>query len=279
MRRTILLAVAFLFVMGSEATAQPPHFNPPKQYYLALGDSLAFGFQFSLFNQYYPDVPAALFRRGYVDRLGAMLRDIRPDVDTINLGCPEETTDTFLEGGCLYTAQGFQLHEDYEGSQLDAAIAFLQGHPGRVSPITFNLGGNDLNALASVCGSDFSCYQGRAPIVLGRIAANVDRILAALRDAVPDAEIVTFTNYNVAFLADVRFLQLTAAFNEIVTATAARHGVRVADVFGTFDAGSQPATICSLTFICSSGDSHPTDAGYEAIAQRLWQVSGYERIR
>jgi lysophospholipase L1-like esterase len=82
----------------------------------------------------------------------------------------------------------------------------------------------------------------------------------------------------VAFLIDPRFLELTDAFNAIVATTAAAHRVRVGDVFAAFNGPPQPATICALTFACSSGDSHPSDEGYRVIAEQLWQVSGYDEL-
>ncbi len=280
----MLFGVVLLFTTTNEVCAQkmpPPSFIPPKQYYLALGDSLAFGFRFDIFNQYVsvvpPDVLPQLFV-GYVDDFGTMLRTIRPSIDTVNFGCVGETTDTFIHGGCLYTTLGFSLHDSYSGSQLNAALEFLRSHPGEVSPITFNLGGNDLNALTTVCQADFSCYLREAPRVLERIASNLDQILDALRAAALDSEIITFTNYNVAFLSDARFLLLTDAFNAIVRATGATHRVRVGEVFAAFNGGPQPATICSLSLICTLGDSHPNDAGYAAIAAELWEASGYDRL-
>src|SRR5262249_16340265 len=151
---------------------------------------------------------------------------------------------TFIQGGCLYTAQGFRLHHDYSGSQLDAAAAFLRANPGNVSPITFNLGTNDLNSLVALCGRDVSCYQLEGPHVLSEIKTNLDRILGTLRAAAPNAEIITFTSYNVTFLIDSRFLELTNAFNAVVEGTARSHRVRVADVFAAFNDPPQPLTIC-----------------------------------
>ena len=39
----------------------------------------------------------------------------------------------------------------------------------------------------------------------------------------------------------------------------------------------EKARICTLTFICSAGDPHPTNAGYRAIAAVVWAASGYNR--
>ena len=280
---TLRSAVVFLTLLTSTAGIagqSATRFNPPKQYYLALGDSLAFGLQFDKFNANFPSVPASLFTTGYVDGFAEMLREIRPGITTVNYGCPTETTVTFIQGGCTYTAAGFPLHDPYDGSQLSAALAFLNAHRGKVSPITVNIGVNDLIALRTLCGNDVSCYLANGPAVLDGIAVRLHFILNQLRAAAPDAEIITFTNYDVAFLFDARLLQLMQAFNSVVIATAAQSSVRVADVFGAFNNAPQPATLCALTFICSPlQDSHPSDLGYDVIAREIWAASDYDRLR
>lgn len=256
-----------------------PRFNPPKQYYLALGDSLAFGSQQVKFNANFPVEPPSAFNTGYVDDLAVMLRGIRPDIQTVNFGCPGETSLTFINGGCSYTSRGFSLHNSYSGPQLSAALAFLQEHPGQVSPITINVGGNDFGPLQSICGSDLSCYEVHGPAILAATRANLDQILGAIRNTAPNAEIITFTTYDLTVLVDPRFGRFTAAFNDVVTDTARSHSVRVADVFSAFNDGPQPATLCSLTFACTPlRDTHPTDAGYATIAAHIWAVSDYDRI-
>ena len=253
------------------SVTSPSKIHPPQKSYLALGDSLAFGFQFEIFNQHFPNVPPTLFEHGYVDDFRQMLRPIRPDIETINYGCPGETTDSFMRGGCLYTAQGFALHDSYTGSQLDAALTFLRANQDQVSPITFNLGTNDLNALSDLCGDDESCYKREGPIVIDQIAEHLDEILGALRAVAPTSEILTFTSYSI----DPNFLQLIVAFNAVVEKTAAAHHVRVAAVFAAF----KPKSICDLTLVCTPiKDSHLSDAGYQVIAEQLWQASAYEKL-
>ena len=278
---TLVPVLLLLFATSPSAQHETnPRFNPPKQYYLALGDSLAFGSQQVKFNANLPFVPPSVFNTGYVDNFGLQLRVIRPDIQTVNFGCPGETAMTFINGGCPYTSRGFSLHNSYSGPQLSAALAFLQEHPGQVSPITINVGVNDLRPLQIICGSDVSCYEARAPAVLAAISVTLDQILGSIRGVAPDAEIITFTNYDIAgVLIDPWFARLTEGFNEVVTDTARSHSVRVADVFSAFNAGPQPATICSLTFACSPlQDTHPTNAGYATIAAQIWAVSGYDRI-
>jgi lysophospholipase L1-like esterase len=116
--------------------------------------------------------------------------------------------------------------------------------------------------------------------VLDGLATNLHFILSRLRAAAPDAEIITFTNFDTAFLVDARLAQLNQAFNSAIVSTAAASSVRVADVFGVFNDGPQPATICALTFVCTPlQDSHPNDLGYEVIARQMWAASDYDRLR
>ena len=136
--RSAFACLALAISTGDVAGQSATRFNPPKPYYLALGDSLAFGFQFDKFNAHFPSVPASIFSTGYVDALAGMLQEIRPGITTVNYGCTGETSLTFIQGGCPYTAAGFPLHDPYDGSQLSAALAFLHAHRGQVSPITIN---------------------------------------------------------------------------------------------------------------------------------------------
>jgi hypothetical protein len=43
-----------------------------------------------------------------------------------------------INGGCFFTSSdgfGLPIHVNYSGPQLDAAVAFLRSHRGKVSPI------------------------------------------------------------------------------------------------------------------------------------------------
>ena len=44
------------------------------------------------------------------------------------------------------------------------------------------------------------------------------------------------------------------------------------------DQSAETAAICELTLICTQGDTHPSDAGYRAIAGVVWTASGYSRL-
>src|SRR5450759_2506199 len=103
----VALMVACVLLVSNETTSfaagVPPTFNPPQHYYLALGDSLAFGYQAATFNQNFPAEPPTAFSTGYVDDFARMLQDVRPHLQSINFGCTGETTVTFIQGDCIYT--------------------------------------------------------------------------------------------------------------------------------------------------------------------------------
>src|SRR5262249_38106961 len=171
------------------ALCAPAHGAAPR-YYVALGDSDAFGFQF---RGYFPGVPASAFHTGYADGVHAEL----PDLAVVNYGCPGESTVSFLSGPCPYKALGQQLHDDYAGSQLKAALAFLVTHPLRTDLITLTLWGNDINAFVAGCGGDLTCVQAGAPAAIGKFSVRLEAILVALRIAAgPRAKLVLTRPYD-----------------------------------------------------------------------------------
>ena len=143
-----LAALAVAVGSATAASATPlPRPTPPKNYYLALGDSVAYGFQTS---KALAGLPPDAFNTGYADLFAARLRQLRPQIATVNYSCPGESTTSFLLP-CIWKTSGHALHNDYSGSQLDAALAFLAAHRGQVSPITLSLNGNDINEFLQTC--------------------------------------------------------------------------------------------------------------------------------
>jgi len=134
--RTILIGRACLIGLLSSLPSHseaPPKFNPPKPYYLALGDSIAYGYQAFKARA---GLPPSAFNTGYVDVFGARLREIRSGIRTVNYSCPADSTNSFVDGDCIWTKTGHPLHDPYTGSQLQTALSFLRAHRGEVSPIT-----------------------------------------------------------------------------------------------------------------------------------------------
>jgi lysophospholipase L1-like esterase len=263
-----LLAV----VVSVLALGVPPAAARAASYYLALGDSLAVGYQ--------PD-PTISHDLGYVALLHKALADRRGLV-LRNLGCSGATTTTLLSGGgCAY---------DGAASQLAAAERFLRLHPHRVRLVTVDIGANDVNRCAAGGVIDQPC----ALTALGTAADNLGHIVQRLRAAAPGVLVVAMTYYNPYHSAWLRgpsgqavarqSLQLTTLLNQILTGVYTAADIRIADVAGAFatadlttmvdlpGVGSVPlavARVCTWTWMCVPGrapDIHPTSAGYAVIA-------------
>jgi lysophospholipase L1-like esterase len=267
---SLLLALASLSSRPAAAD-DGPKFNPPKQFYLALGDSLTYGLQYQKYLNEYPNVDAASFNTGYVDDFARMLTTVRPGIQTVNYGCPGETTATFLNGGCIWLQDPHNtLHTSFTGSQMAAALAFLSAHPGQVSPITVDMGFND---FFFGCGFTPDCVRATLPQTI----INLNKIFGALRQAAPYSEILAVQYDNPFAYGDPSTNAAVEALNGAIGNVGDLYRDRVVDAFAPFNlAPPQPQTLCALTLVCTpQQDVHPSDAGYHVIAQLLWAASGY----
>lgn len=274
-RRVIaaLVLVASMGLLAPSASAQPAGSDRATGWYLALGDSLAAGYQ-----------PGQGDDKtgGYVGRVLADLRTDRPKTTLVNLGCSGETTLTLLSGGrCAYD----------EGSQLAQAVEFLHAHARFTRLVTIDIGANDITGCARTGTLDAGCVG----TTIGQVATNLGTALAAIRAVAPDVPIVVLDYYDpflAAWLTGPAGQALAAqsvvaagAFNSAIAGVAHRARAQVAAVsaaFSTTDwtptlfAGqimpTNVATICSLTWMCSRGDIHANDAGYAVLASTVVAV-------
>ena len=263
---TCMVATAVLALSGTAAVgSQAPS---PQSYYLALGDSMTYGFQPTK----PPSARPSAFHTGYVDVFAAHLRKLSPSIQVVNYGCPGESSVTFAHGGCPWLAEGMKLHDPFRGPQVKAALAFLKAHPGEVSPISLALWGNDLAPLSQ--------KGKRAPAAIASFASRLDSILRRLRGAAPTAEIVVIGAWNPEPDQLKQVEPLYRSLDAAISRTAAKSRAGVANMFKAFNgpgnARAQRARLCSLTFSCK-GDPHPTDAGYRAMANAFLIASGYPR--
>ncbi|HEU4974004.1 MAG TPA: SGNH/GDSL hydrolase family protein [Baekduia sp.] len=293
------LAAALACVPVASADQAPSNLTPPKAYYLALGDSLAYGYQQAKFAAELPAIDPSTFNTGYVDVFASRLQQLSKGIVTVNDGCPGETSDSMINGGptpgTCATGNGFPspwLHHPYTGSQMDDAIAFLQAHSKNTSPVTINIGANDLLATQRQCAAEFGdgtladlqCIQTRAPLTIGHVAQNLGSMLARIRAAAPTTEIIVMGLYNPQFTLPGGDDLITQGFNPAMAGVAAQHGAFFADPFNTINHGagypSEAASVCSQIAICTPlRDIHPFDNGYAAIADVIWDASGYAALK
>lgn len=280
-RLSVLASVACVAVLLPLTAAAPAgamqssRSGTPKHYYLSLGDSFGFGLQLSRFfamranGTYSPDQ----FNTGYTDVFAGLMRRIRPDQQVVNFSCPLTSTEVMVAGGCFFTDIGLTIHDEFTGAQLDAAVTFIRDNPGQVSPITISVGGADLQDAFNTCAGDSGCVVRSG--VGQAIAQNLSTILARLRAAAPEAEILLLLPPNGVILDFPDSNPLWAAFLIEMRAIAAARSVDVVDAFAAINLTHRE---CELTFLCTDlEDSHPTDAGYALLGQMFYSVAGFPR--
>src|SRR5262249_29438537 len=152
----------------TSASADPPD-APGHHSYLALGDSVAFGF---IAADGFAYVNPKNFV-GYPDYVGDELR-----LHTANGACPGETSSSFIsptgpDNGCRSFRARFPLHAGYTSTQLDFATSFLATHK-QTRLVTISLGANDGFLLEQSCNNDPACIQAGLPGVLATLTANMD---------------------------------------------------------------------------------------------------------
>jgi len=277
--RLAALSIALLGVVVSTlpAAAGPGQYQAPRKYYLALGDSLAYGFEDA---KYTFGAPAETFATGYVDDFAQAIHALRPDVGVTNFGCPGETTSSYFTGCAWHLTP---LHNPYTSSQEMAALGFLNAHPGQVSPITVDLGANDALGLIGGCNFQPSCIAQGLPGVLRTVGSNLSRTLAELRAAAPRSEIIVMQYYNPLYVVAPSTDALVLQLDGVIAAAAAPSGARLADAFPVINENpafpSEGLAVCGLTGMCvPGGDVHANDAGYALIARQFWAASGYGRL-
>jgi lysophospholipase L1-like esterase len=257
-----------------DATGTSQRSAAPPATYLALGDSVPFGFRGGA------DFSKAANFVGYPELVGE-----RRGLRVINASCPGETTASFLDetaqsNGCENSPTskfgyrtGFPLHVLYDSvdeSQLEFAVRTLQ-RTKDVSLVTVQIGANDAflcqHATADGCLSEIGS-------VARTVQANLDRILAALRgEGGYSGRIVVVTYYALDYstpqAGGIRTLDAG------ITAAARAHGAEVADGFGAFRpaaerAGGDP----QAAGLVLPRDVHPTARGQQLLADAVEKALG-----
>jgi lysophospholipase L1-like esterase len=179
---TCCAAVLLALTAVSAAAASPV---TPGSRYLALGDSVTFGYK-------EPSVvPRPNYRnpasfRAYPRMLGSRLH-----VKVANAACPGETSASFINPaaqslGCENlpgSSTGYRdlypLHVRYRGSQLRYAIRYLRKHR-RTRLVSLMVGANDA-FLCQRTTRDACTSQAEQTAVFAKIRRNVRRILKTIR--------------------------------------------------------------------------------------------------
>lgn len=256
------------------AAKAAPRPATPGSVYLALGDSVSFGYReantFPKPNYHRPKTFVS-FANDVAQALGLRL---------VNAACPGETTTSFLNpkrpnNGCT-NAPGsnvgyrteFPLHVKYTGSQMAFAIKFLRHHPD-TRLITLMIGAND-GFLCQETTKDNCINQLGA--LLTRIGHNVATILKRLRNAAGYTGQIVIVNYYATNYADDTSRVESLALNNAVDTAAKPFDVRFANGYGALKAAARQAhgNTCKaglLTQLTGGGCGvHPSLGGHALLA-------------
>lgn len=266
---SLLSLVLFLFLTfapAAFASSSSHRFTlvGPKKRYLALGDSLAFGFQ-----------PNLDFSHGYASDFYSDLKG-HGTTALANMGCPGETSGTFINGGCPYP---YLRKYPYIGPQLAAAVAYLKFYRGQVSPVTLDIGANDLlgDINTSTCVISANFNGDLATLDTNLTQTILPQLVAAMTvNGKVTGDLVMMNYYDPYQNICPNTVPYIQTINQHLASDVSGRGI-IVDVFSSFGGTTTPNTnICSYTWMCSIfKDIHATSKGYSVIADTFESGTGY----
>ena len=261
-RLLALLSAAALFVLA----AVPASATSEGHDYLALGDSVPFGFS-PLLNPNdadnfigYPEIVAQ-----------------RLDIKDVNATCPGEATGGFLsltgtDNVCRPYRASFPLHVKYNVSQMAFVLRYLTGHRD-TRLVTLTLGANDLFRFQKDCAVSLTfgtCALGFGGM-LATMQANLNTIFSEIRSTGYNGLIVAVTYYAINY-SDPTSVGGSLALNAQMIAAATANGALVASGFTAWQAtaasagGDSCAAGLLIRVSATSCDVHPTPLGRDLLA-------------
>ncbi len=268
------LSIFALILLGSAdvTLAQNPNNAIKDTRYLALGDSVAFG--------YNPTVPISLSNyHGYPEFVSNGIHR-----KVANVSCFGETSGSFLsltapDLGCQAWKQaGNPLFIPYSGTQMNYAVNYLLNNPNPEF-VTINIGGNDLGLLQVNCQFDLTCELAALPTVLAAYGQNLFTIFTEVRvRARYQGPIVLLTYYVFNYQDPTQvgaFMQLNGIASQVATA----FGAKIADGFTAFQIATTPfgGDSCAAGLLVKlpdgTCDTHPSLAGQELLAATVLKAA------
>jgi lysophospholipase L1-like esterase len=244
--------------------------------YLALGDSVPFGFRGGQSTEYQDATKFV----GYPELIGE-----DRGLEVINATCPGETTASFLDvtaqsNGCenqVGSDSGFRdnfpLHVAYDSPdqpQLEFALETLR-RKDDVRLITVQIGAND----AFVCQSTTAdhCQSPAEYQAVGQaIQTNLGRILSTLRgDGKYDGTIVVVNYYALDYNSPLA--TASSLMNGVIAGVASANGATVADAFTAFQKAAGSGGNSVTAGLVLPNDVHPSEQGQRLLADTVESVA------
>jgi lysophospholipase L1-like esterase len=248
--------------------------------YLALGDSVTFGYEEAQVVPA-PNYADASSFVGYPELLGSELH-----LNVVNAACPGETSASLIDAtapsnGCENTPGkgnvGYRtqspLHVQYSGSQLAFAVSYLKKHKN-VRLVSLMIGANDFFVCEETTADQCSSVSEQAA-ALAAVGKNIKTILSAIRNKAHYGGQIAIVNYYSLDYASQAQDGQSALLNTTQDTAAKPFHVVIADGFGALEAASvhsagNTCTAGLLTQLSTGGCGiHPSYAGASLLALSL----------
>ena len=281
MAGTAMVAAATLMA-ALPASATPVTGSAANGSYLALGDSVAFGY---VPPQAVP-APNYLDPRSFVGYPEDVARALHIRVS--NASCPGETTASFLvpgapSNGCENSPGSsigyrteYPLHVQYPGTQMQYALKYLAVHR-HTRLVTIDIGANDV-FLCQETTADACASTAEFQAVLQEIRANLTTLYTLIRDVAHyHGLLVALTYYSISYSDPVEVAS-TEALDSVIASVTEKFGGKVADGFAAFEGpsaafgGSPCAAGLLIKLPDGSCNVHPSPAGHLLLARAIEDV-------
>lgn len=267
-RLLLIIALVTVLMVGSAAPAAAGEDEDNDATQLALGNSVAFGF-----NPLLPREDSDNFV-GYPEIVAQRLH-----LRDVNLSCPGEATGGFISASgtdlsCRLYKANYPLHVNYKNmTQLAFAIKYLRTHHS-VRLVTIDLGANDVFVLQGTCKQEPVCINNGLPGVLAGIQANLEFIFTQLRNVAHyNHKLVVLTYYSLNY--DSTSAAGTQALNQPIINAAREFGGIVVSGFDAW----KPVALSAGGSSCAAGllivlppgtcDVHPSPKGRDLLADAI----------
>jgi lysophospholipase L1-like esterase len=278
------LVLAALTVAAAPAAAKPKASTKPLRVapgtrYLALGDSVTFGYQESNVVPA-PDYHSAASFFGYPELVGDALH-----LKVANAACSGETSSSLINpkaqsNGCEnspgnpgvgYRTQ-FPLHVKYKGSQLAFALSYLKAHKN-VSLVSLMIGANDF-FVCQETASDGCATAAEQKATADKVTANIHKILGSIRKKAHYKGQIAIVNYYSLNYSIPAVNAQSQLLNRVQDAAAKPYHVVIADGYGALQKGAahfggsscQAGLITELNNAPGMCGIHPSYAGQSLLA-------------
>ena len=249
----------------------------PGSTYLALGDSVTFGYEEPAVVPA-PNYPNAASFIAYPQLVAQALK-----LKAVNLACPGETSGSLINAnapsnGCENAPNGgrvyrklFPLHVKYNGSQLAFAVSYLKSHPN-VRLVSLMIGAND--AFLCQKTTKDGC-KAELPGLLAKLKGNVATILSAIRTKARYRGQIVINNYYALNYGIPAIAAQSKLLNTTVDSAAKPFKVRFGDGFGVLRLAAvhSGGDSCKAGLLTQTGPAscgvHPSVAGQSLLAQAV----------